>query len=212
MYSYLRGTYKGQPDPDSGSVLLEVSGIGYELLVPPVVEQEILGSYQLDDPLLLHVSAVASRDQPWPQLFGFLRPQERALWELLRSVPRLGGKGAVRAMSVPVSSIARAIQDGNKPFLDGLPGVTLDGAERIVASLRKKVGPFVHEEAAPVVARAAGADELHTDAVDLLVVMGVRRPDAQRGVEQLLAGRDDLIGVEDVIREYLRVYHNRTAP
>ncbi len=89
--------------------------------------------------------------------------------------------------------------------------MTLDGAERIVASLRKKVGPFVRDEAEPVVARAAGADELHTDAVDLLVVMGVRRPDAQRGVDQLLAERDDLIGVEDVIREYLRVYHNRTA-
>jgi Holliday junction DNA helicase RuvA len=211
VYSYLRGVYKGQPDADSGSVLLEVNGIGYELFVPPVVEQEIRDTYQLDDPLLLHVSAVASRDQPWPQLFGFLRPQERALWELLRSVPRLGGKGAVRAMSVPVSSIARAIQEGNKPFLDGLPGVTLDGAERIVASLRKKVGPFVRDEAEPVVARAAGADELHTDAVDLLVVMGVRRPDAQRGVDQLLAEHDDLIGVEDVIREYLRVYHQRTA-
>jgi holliday junction DNA helicase RuvA len=212
VYSYLRGIYKGQPEPDSGSVLLEVGGIGYELLVPPVVEQEILDSYQPEDPLLLHVSAVASRDQPWPQLFGFLRPHERALWELLRSVPRLGGKGAVRAMSVPVPSIARAIQDGNKPFLDGLPGVTLDGAERIVASLRKKVGPLVRDEAEPVVARAAGTDELHTDAVDLLVVMGVRRPDAQRGVDQLLGERDDLIGVEDVIREYLRVYHNRTAP
>jgi Holliday junction DNA helicase RuvA len=211
VYSYLRGVYKGQPDPDSGSILLEVSGIGYELLVPPVVEQEIVETYQVDDPLLLHVSAVASRDQPWPQLFGFLRPQERALWDLLRSVPRLGGKGAVRAMSLPVSSIARAIQEGNKPFLDGLPGVTLDGAERIIASLRKKVGPFVHEEPEPLVARAAGANELQTDAVDLLVVMGVRRPDAQRGVDQLLGERDDLIGVEDVIREYLRVYHNRTA-
>jgi holliday junction DNA helicase RuvA len=210
VYSYLRGVYKGQPEADSGIVLLEVGGIGYELLVPPVVEQEIVSAYRPEDALLLHVSAVATRDQPWPQLFGFLRPQERALWELLRSVPRLGGKGAVRAMSVPTSSIARAIQDGNKPFLDGLPGVTLDGAERIIASLRKKVGPFVHD-APPLAARADGAAELHTDAVDLLVVMGVKRADAQRGVDQLLGERDDLIGVEDVIREYLRVYHGRTA-
>jgi holliday junction DNA helicase RuvA len=210
VYSYLRGVYKGQPEAESGLVLLEVGGIGYELQVPPIVEQEIVNGYRTDDPLLLHVSAVAGRDQPWPQLFGFLRPQERAFWELLRSVPRLGGKGAARAMAVPTPVLARAIQDGNKPFLDGLPGVTLDGAERIIASLRKKVGPFVRE-AEPLPARANGADELQTDAVDLLVVMGVKRPDAQRGVDQLLGERADLIGVEDVIREYLRVYHHRTA-
>ena len=50
-------------------------------------------------------------------------------------------------MAVPIDRIAQAIQDGNKPFLDALPGVTLDGAEKMVASLRKKVAPFVQPSA-----------------------------------------------------------------
>src|ERR1700682_5202553 len=143
MYSYLRGIYKGHSPDGDESVLVEAAGIGYEVFVPPVVEQEITATYQVEDPLVLHVSTQSGRDQPWPILFGFLTPRQKAFWELLISVPRVGGKLAARAMVGPIESIAEAIQDGNRAFLDGLPGITLDGADKIIASLRKKVGPFV---------------------------------------------------------------------
>ena len=35
--------------------------------------------------------------------------------------------------------------------------------------------------------------------------MGVKRPDAQRGVEQLLKDREDITSVQDVITEYFRL-------
>lgn len=212
MYSYLRGIYKGPHGTDRELILVEVNGVGYEVLVPPSVEQEITSSCTIDEPLLLYVGALATRDQPWPQLFGFLRPEEKAFWELLRSVPRVGGKGAARAMAMPMASIARAIQDGNKPFLDGLPGVTLDGAERMIASLRKKVAPFVTAAERPVARRGDGTDETREDAVALLVVMGVKRPDAQKAVDQLLANRSDVISVQDIITEFFRSYPGGRSP
>jgi Holliday junction DNA helicase RuvA len=212
VYRYLRGTYRGQPEPRSGIVILEAGGIGYEVLVPPTVEQEITSTCAEDDPLLLYVSAQSTRDLPWPVLFGFLQAEERAFWELLISVPRMGGKSAVRAMAAPVADIARAIQDGNKLYLDNLPGVTLEGAEKIVAALRKKVGPFVRATAAasrgdrrrPL----STDDEMREDAVELLAVMGVKRPDAQRAVDALLVERDErnIVSVQDVITEYFRTH------
>ncbi len=209
MYSYLRGVFKGLEAEGSGLLILEVGGIGYQILVPPIVEQEIAATCREEDDLLLHVSPQAGRDQPWPVLFGFIRPEERAFWELLRSVPRLGGKGAARAMAVPVASLARAIHEGDKTFLDSLPGITLEGAEKMIASLRKKVGPFLQAERPNAARRAlTRADELREDAVQLLVVMGVKRPDAQRGVEQLLSTREDLVGVQDIITEYFRMLQN----
>ena len=206
MYSYVRGIYKGQPAEGSGVVLVEAAGIGYEVLVPPVTEQEIAATRNLDDPLLLYVSAQAGRDQPWPVLFGFLRPEEKAFWELLKSVPRVGGKGAARAMAVPVPRIAQAIRDGNKAFLDSLPGVTLEGAEKMIASLRKKVGPFVRP-AQPALARGAApnaADETREDAVAVLAAMGVKRAEAQKAIDELLTSRDDLVSVQDLITAYFR--------
>jgi Holliday junction DNA helicase RuvA len=212
MYSYLRGVYKGHAPDNFEAILVEVAGIGYEMIVPPIVEQELSASYHEDDPILVWVSTQSGRDQPWPVLFGFLSAREKAFWELLVSVPRVGGKLAARSMVVPIDSFAAAIQDGNRAFLDGLPGITLDGADKMIASLRKKVGPFVVElpRAATPAVRRSEADALREDAVALLVVMGIKRPEAQRGVEQLLATRDDVSSIQDIVTEYLRVQHGRT--
>jgi Holliday junction DNA helicase RuvA len=143
-------------------------------------------------------------------LFGFCTPRERAFWELLISVPRVGGKLAARAMVVPVERIAEAIQQGERAFLDSLPGITLEGADKMIASLRKKVGPFVQPvdgEAARIGARVgprSEQDEIRDGAVQLLMSMGLKRPEAQRGVDRLLAARDDLISIQDVIVEFFR--------
>jgi Holliday junction DNA helicase RuvA len=212
MYSYLRGVYKGHAPDNFEAVLLDVNGIGYELILPPIVEQELSATYHEEDQLLLWVSTQSGRDQPWPILFGFLTSRQKAFWELLISVPRVGGKLAARSMAAPIEHMAEAIQDGNKVFLDGLPGITLDGADRMIASLRKKVAPFV--EAVPRQSQAAPrrteADEMREDAVSLLVVMGIKRPEAQRGVDQLLASRDDIVSIQDIVTEFLRAQHARS--
>ena len=210
MFSYLRGIYKGNAPEKFETIIVEVSGVGYEMIVPPIVQEELTASYQEDEPIQIWVSTQSGRDQPWPILFGFLTPRQKAFWELLVSVPRVGGKLAARAMVAPIEAVAEAIQDGNRVFLDGLPGITLDGADKIIASLRKKVGPFVQPSMTRIqpkpVARTE-ADEIREDAVALLVVMGIKRPEAQRGVEQLLATREDVSSIQDIVTEYFRAQH-----
>ena len=93
MYSYLRGIYKGHVPESFEAIIVEVAGIGYEMIVPPIVDEELNMSYQQEDQLLIWVSAQTGRDQPWPVLFGFLTPRQKAFWELLISVPRVGGAG-----------------------------------------------------------------------------------------------------------------------
>jgi holliday junction DNA helicase RuvA len=212
MYSYLRGIYKGHVPDNTEAVVLEVAGIGYELTIPPIVEQELAATVAEDDPLLLYVTTQSGRDTPWPVLFGFLTPRQKAFWELLVSVPRVGGKVAARAMVMPIEAIAEAIQQGNRAYLDGLPGITLDGADKMIASLRKKVAPFVEPTTRTQLpaARRSEADEIRDDAVSLLVVMGIKRPEAQRGVDQLLAAREDVISIQDIVTEYFRAQHTRT--
>jgi Holliday junction DNA helicase RuvA len=213
MYAYLRGIYKGHAPDNFEAVLVEVGGLGYEMIVPPIVEQELSASYHEEDPIQVWVSTQSGRDQPWPILFGFLSPRQKSFWELLISVPRVGGKLAARAMVAPIESIAEAIQDGNRAFLDGLPGITLDGADKMIASLRKKVGPFVQPAASRIPVhpvKRSEAEEMRDDAVALLVVMGIKRPEAQRGVDQLLATRDDIISIQDIVTEYFKAQHART--
>jgi Holliday junction DNA helicase RuvA len=207
MYAYLRGIYKGHGAEGDEYVVLEVNGVGYDVIVPPVVDQELASRYTLDGELLLYVSAQSGRDQPWPVLFGFVSPEQKAFWQLLISVPRVGGRVAARAMVAPIETIAEAIQQGNRAYLDGLPGITLEGADRMIASLRKKVGPFTRPVARLPAARTrrSESDEMREDAVTLLMQMGLKRLEAQHGVDQLLAGHEDVLSVQDIITAYFRV-------
>jgi Holliday junction DNA helicase RuvA len=206
MYAYLRGTYKGHPVVDDEAIVLEVSGVGYEVLVPPIVDQDLSTGCPLESELLLYVSAQSGRDQPWPVLFGFLTVEQKAFWQLLISVPRVGGRVAARAMVAPIESIAAAIQESNRAYLDGLPGITLDGADKIIASLRKKVGPFVQPISRTPVPRVrrSEADEMRDDAIALLMQMGLKRPEAQREVTRLLASRDDITSLQDIITAHFK--------
>jgi Holliday junction DNA helicase RuvA len=212
MYAYLRGTYKGHAADSDEIVIVESGGIGYEVIVPPIVDQELAASYPIESELTLYVSAQSGRDQPWPTLFGFLSPRQKAFWQLLISVPRVGGRLAARAMVAPIENIAEAIQQANRAYLDGLPGITLDGADKLIASLRKKVGPFVQDSISRIPAvRRNPADELRADAVTLLVQLGLKRPDAVRQVNQLLAEREDITSVQDIITEHFRAQRSGAA-
>ena len=212
MYSYLRGSYKGHAPDNEEAIVVEAAGIGYEVFVPPIVDQEVSAAYRVDDDVLLFVSAQSGRDQPWPVLFGFLTARQKSFWQLLISVPRVGGRVAARAMAAPVETIAEAIQQGNRAYLDGLPGITLEGADKMIASLRKKVGPFVQPAVGVTVPRRRlnEADEMREDAIALLMQMGLKRAEAQRGVDQLLAARDDVVSVQDIVTQFLRLQTARS--
>jgi Holliday junction DNA helicase RuvA len=213
MYAYLRGVYKGRSGDSDEVILIEAGGIGYEIIVPPIVERELAAAYPVESDLLLYVSAQSGRDQPWPVLFGFATAEQKGFWQLLISVPRVGGRVAARAMVAPIESIAEAIQQANRAYLDSLPGITLDGADKIIASLRKKVTPFVQPISRLPAARPRRTEEeeMRDDAVQLLMQMGLKRPEAQRGVDELLASREDITSIQDIITEFFRAQHARRS-
>src|ERR687884_1226441 len=110
-------------------------------MLPPIVEQA-LGELADGSAVDLRIAYHATRDQPVPVLYGFTRDEERRFWELLKSAPKIGPKSAARAMVLPINRIARAIQEGNRQLVDSLPGISAEGADKIIASLRKRVAPY----------------------------------------------------------------------
>jgi Holliday junction DNA helicase RuvA len=200
MIAALRGSYRGR----SGEwVVVDVGGVGYEVLLPPIVEQT-LGPLVEGMPLDLKIAYVATRDQPTPVLYGFAREEDKQFWALLKSVARVGPRGAARAMVLPINRIAQAIQEQNTRLVDSLPGISAAGAEKIVATLRQKVATFAALEEEPSGAQPADDDELKRLSITLLVEMGIKRPDATRDVTRLLKARPELRAVEDVVMEYFR--------
>ena len=200
MIAALRGTYRGRTDD---GIVVDVGGVGYEVVLPPIVEQA-LGALEDGRALDLRIAYVATRDNPIPVLYGFARDEERQFWDLLRSVSRVGPKSAARAMVLPINRIAEAIREQNIRLVDSLPGISTAGAEKIVATLRKKVGPYAELEEVASPDAPPSDDELRRLAVDLLVEMGIRRPEASRAVVKLLEADPPPRTVEDVVMEYFK--------
>ena len=200
MIVALRGVYRGRV---ADGVVVDVAGVGYEVVLPPIVEQA-LGELSDGSPLDLRIAYYATRDQPVPVLYGFTRDGEKRFWELLKSAPRVGPKSAARAMVLPINRIAQAIVDGNRQLVDSLPGISAEGAEKIIASLRKRMAPFAALEEAAAPPPPASGEELERLAVALLVEMGIKRPDAARDVARLLKEQPELRAVEDLVMEYFK--------
>lgn len=200
MIASLSGRYQGR---DGESIVVDVQGVGYLVYLPPVV-WDALKELQPEQALHLKIVFASTAQQPTPTLFGFLSDEEKEFFELLRSVPRMGGRNAARAMVLPVNVLAQALQDGNTEMLTRLPGVSSTGAEKLIASLRKKVAHLAAADHVAAAPPAADRAELRSDAVDLLRVMDVSRAEAVKGVDVILDGEPELATVQDVVTEFFR--------
>ena len=77
-----------------------------------------------------------------PKLVGFLTTAERDFFGLFCSVDGVGVKKALRAMTRPVQDTAVVIEQQDAKGLSSLPGVGPATAEKIIATLRRKMPRF----------------------------------------------------------------------
>ena len=196
------------------SVEVDVSGVRYEVLVPAFLWpeiQETADSSQEGEPgppIALHVLYHATANQPVPLLVGFLRRPERDFFRKFTSVEGLGPTKAVKAMTVSVSTIARAIEQEDQAALVRLPGIGARGAGKIIATLRGKV---VAEAAlqdgaidSPVDLESLKRDRVALDAAEAVAALGYNRSEARRWVDDALAIDPDIATVEELTLAVLR--------
>lgn len=185
MINYLKGTIR-RIYKEEGRLVLDVNGVGYELVLPYFVmrslEEEGNG---VGDAMEMEVYFHASERQPKPVLVGFRKEFERTFFEKLIQVEDVGVNTAARAMVFSVSTIARAIEEGDTGQLVRMPGIGKRTADKMVATLRGKVAEWAllrDEGYATVPAPAAHAD-VREEAVGVLMNLGHRRAEATAKVE-----------------------------
>ncbi|MCX7858039.1 MAG: helix-hairpin-helix domain-containing protein [Deltaproteobacteria bacterium] len=127
---------------DSDRVTVLVGGIGYEVLLPVYVMQELKGTVKTGDNLTLYISYNQSERQPKPVLVGFTRELDREFFELFISVEDIGPYAAIKALVIPVNQIARFIENRDVKALKSLKGIGERKAEKIIATLKGKVAKY----------------------------------------------------------------------
>lgn len=186
-----------------GAVVVDVGGLGYEVLVSEVLAERLsdrgVGS-QVE--LSTYYCERGGPSGAIPMLVGFEGETAREFFELLLTVHQLGPIGAVKAMALPVGSIARAIELGDTKTLETLPGVGKQRARDMVSKLQGKVGRFIGEEL-EVGAEAAG-DELTVQALEVLAQIGVTRGEGLKRIQQVRESDPEIETVDEIVRAVFR--------
>jgi Holliday junction DNA helicase RuvA len=139
MITYLEGKLKKIYDD---RIILLVGGVGYDILIPAYVLNEIRKSDELDSELALFISYNQTERQPKPILVGFKNELDKEFFELFISVEDIGPAAAIKAIVKPVREIARAIEEKDIKSLKQLKGIGERKADKIVATLKGKVAKY----------------------------------------------------------------------
>ncbi len=169
MIAHLRGKLIAKRP---NQAIVETAGVGYEvtITVPTFSDLPSIGSE-----VSLHIHTHVREDAI--ALFGFLRGEEKQLFEKLISVSCIGPKLAITILSgMPTTDMVAAIRGNDIARLTRIPGIGKKTAERMVLELRDKLDAF---GAAPTVPAATPAEE---DVLSALVNLGYQHPVAERAV------------------------------
>jgi len=152
--------------------ILEAGGVGYDVNISIPTFSDLPDS---GTEVSLHVHTHVREDTI--SLFGFLRPEEKRLFEKLLGVSGIGPKLAITILSgMAVADMIGAIRGGDVARLTRIPGIGKKTAERMVLELRDKLDEFSETHPGAAV---SGVEE---DVLSALVNLGYQRPAAERAV------------------------------
>ena len=195
MIAFLRGRVL---DKFPNRIILDVSGVGYEVHVPLSTYYEI-GEVGSDVSLRVHTHV----REDTLQLFGFLTPLEQLLFQRLIAISGIGPKLAVAVLSgIDSRELVVAVQRADVARLTRIPGVGKKTAERMVLELKdrlKDVAPAPEAEGA----QPSTGDRLRTDLISALENLGYHRPLAEKAVDATRKADVDAT-FEDALRGALR--------
>lgn len=184
-------------------VVVDVHGVGYELLVP-LSTYTALPDEGKTVALLVHTCV----REDAIQLFGFATPAERAAFGLLLKASRVGPRLAQGILSgIAPDALVAAVRSGDVKALRGVPGVGPRMAERIVVELRDRaaeLGDALPGAAPGSPGPAAPRERAASEALSALLNLGYPRSRAERVVEQAAREAGEDVGVEGLVRGALR--------
>src|SRR5437899_436728 len=170
MIAHLRGKLISK---HPNQAIVEAGGVGYDVTISVPTFSE-LPALNAEVSFFVHTHV---REDALA-LYGFLRAQEKELFERLISVSGIGPKLAITVLSgMQAEKMVAAIRGNDIAALTKIPGIGKKTAERMVLELRDKLDSF--GVAAAVVSRHSPVEE---DVLSALTNLGYQRAAAERAL------------------------------
>lgn len=182
---------------DDGRVLIEVGGVGYLVTVTP----RTLAELEPTSPVFLYVHHHIREDTQ--TLFGFLRRDERAAFDILIATHGIGPALAVAILGThSPSALVDIVAGGDLGALTLVPGVGKKTAERLLVELRNRLNlPMLD----PLT--TSGGSTTVGNVREALAGLGY----APEEIREAMRDLPDVTSAEDLLRDALRLLGVRRA-
>lgn len=199
MFAYLKGTLVAA---HPAFVIVDVQGIGYQLLTPCRLLGELPDLGQL-----VHFYTTFVVREFSHTLYGFLDSQERDIFEVLMNITGVGPKLALSLIGhLSFYELQTAVAQKDLATLCRVPGVGKKTAERLIVELKDKLPNLLPNDAARLaisLTQDANTQKIQ-DAMLALIHLGYNQNTAQKAIKQTLKDLPETADLAQLITTALK--------
>ena len=184
---------------DTDCCLVQVGQVGYEVMLPGYCVGALSGQIGSDVTLctMEYYEGTPGGGNMIPRMVGFLSTGERDFFTKYISVKGMGIKKGLRSLSMPIATIAAAIENADDKTLMSLPAIGKRMSQQIVAELKGKLQSFA--VGAEPARQAVGFKPFQIEALEILIAWGEKRAEAMEMVELACRKHPDIKSAEALV-------------
>lgn len=142
MYDYIRGIFTYKTDVKGNFITIETAGTGYRL---EIMERDYAILPELNQEVKIYTVLIHREDKM--SLCGFLKREDRDIFNILTSVSGVGSKMALTLLnSFDVTDLVGFVLEGNYKELTRAKGVGPKLAQKIILELKDKLTNYQGEK------------------------------------------------------------------
>jgi Holliday junction DNA helicase RuvA len=168
---------------NTDSALVQVGPVGYEVMLPGYCVSALADKIGSNISLctMEYYEGAPGGGNLVPRIVGFLSVQERDFFTKFITVKGIGIRKALRLLSIPIATIAAAIEDADDKTLQTLDGIGQKMARLIIAELKGKLKAFA---IGPESQRLeTGFKPFQIEALEVLIAWGEKRNEAMELIQ-----------------------------
>ncbi|PUZ27446.1 Holliday junction DNA helicase subunit RuvA [Chitinophaga costaii] len=175
---------------------LDVNGVGYEVQISLHTYSRIQALDHVKLLTFLHIKEDAHT------LYGFFEEAEKTMFLALLSVSGIGANTArMMLSSLSPEDLQRAILMENERMLEGIKGIGVKTAKRIILELKDKLKKNKEDI---TYLSVSVHNTMEDDALNALVTLGIARNMAEQAIQKVMKANPQTQDLEELIKKALK--------
>lgn len=203
MYDYIKGILSNKTKNGKGlSVTVETGGgVGY-LMEITARDYSELGA--VDEKIKLYTVLIHREDKM--SLCGFIRREDRDIFNILTSVSGVGSKMALTLLDeFPSSELIGFVIDGNYKELTRAKGVGPKLAQKIILELKDKLMSYKETEPIQIQTAKVQDSQAIEDAQTVLISLGYEKAEIKSAMSKASSLISENASAEEILKETLKI-------